>query len=123
MGLFNKIIDSFNSNEFSVSGNSKLKSISKEFKKNFDLTLVFYKGNMIADENLSFAKLNQKTSMKVDTSINNDDLKIKASMTVKEVEKSFLNTYGVKVQVKDKRGKNLVNNNFTLGDARRNEGN
>ena len=123
MGLFNNIIDSFNSNEFSVSGNSKLKSISKEFKKNFDLTLVFYKGNMIADENLSFAKLNQKTSLKVDTSINNDDLKIKASMTVKEVEKSFLNTYGVKVQVKDKRGKNLVNDNFTLGDARRNEGN
>ena len=60
MGIFNNIIDSFNSSEFSVAGNKKLKTISKEFKNSFELTLVFYKGNMIADGDLTLAKLNQK---------------------------------------------------------------
>ena len=57
MGIFNNIVDSFNKSEFSVSGNKKLKTISKEFKNCFELSLVFYKGNMIADGDLTLAKL------------------------------------------------------------------
>jgi len=118
MGIFNNIIDSFNSSEFSVAGNKKLKTISKEFKNSFELTLVFYKGNMIAEGDLTLAKLNQKTSMEVDTT-SDEEIKIKGNMKVKEVEKLFKSTFGTKVQVKDKSGKHLINDDLTLGDARR----
>ena len=55
MGFFNNIIDSFNSAEFSVSGNKKLKSLSRDFKKDFGLSLVFFKGNIIADGDQTLA--------------------------------------------------------------------
>ena len=123
MGIFNKIIDNFKSGDFSVSGNKKLRTINKEFKDSFNLSLLIYKGNQRADESLSFAELNKKTSIDVDTSINNMDLEIKASMTIKEVERLFLNTFGVKVQIGDKKGK-IIGSKFdsiTLGEASREE--
>tara|TARA_B100000513_G_scaffold161506_1_gene78427 strand:+ start:1927 stop:2304 length:378 start_codon:yes stop_codon:yes gene_type:complete len=123
MGIFNKIIDNFKSNEFSVSGNKKLRTINKEFKDSFNLSLLIYKGNQRADESLSFAELNKKTSIDVDTSINNMDLQIKASMTIKEVERLFFDTFGVKVQIGDKKGK-IIGSKFdsiTLGEASREE--
>ncbi|MBF45277.1 MAG: hypothetical protein CMD38_03160 [Flavobacteriales bacterium] len=123
MGIFNKIIDNFKSNDFSVSGNKKLRTINKEFKDSFNLSLLIYKGNQRADESLSFADLNKKTSIDVDTSINNVDLEIKASMTIKEVEGLFFDTFGVKVQIGDKKGK-LIGSKFdsiTLGEASRQE--
>lgn len=123
MGIFNKIIDNFKSNDFSVSGNKKLRTINKEFKESFNLSLLIYKGNQRADESLSFAELNKKTSIDVDTSINNMDLHIKASMTIKEVERLFFDTFGVKVQIGDKKGK-IISSKFdsiTLGEASREE--
>ena len=120
MGIFNNIVDSFNKSDFSVSGNKKLKTISKEFKNCFELSLIFYKGNMIADGDLTLAKLNSKTTLKVKTT-SDDELIIKANMKVKEVEKIFKSTFGTKVQVKDSTGKYLVDDNSTLGDARRAE--
>ena len=121
MGIFNKIIDNFKSNDFSVSGNKKLRTINKEFKDSFNLSLLIYKGNQRADESLSCAELNKKTSIDVDTSINNMDLQIKASMTIKEVERLFFDTFGVKVQIGDKKGK-IISSKFdciTLGEAYR----
>ena len=123
MGLFDSIVDRFTNAEFSVSGRKKLGTINKEFSKAFGLTLLIYKGNQRADSKLSFADLNQKTSLKVDTSINNSDINLKASMTIKEVERNFLDTYGVKVQVGDKNG-NIIGAKFgrvTLGEAARGE--
>ena len=120
MGIFNNIVDSFNKNEFSVSGNKKLKTISKEFKNSFGLSLVFYKGNMIADSNITLAKLNSKTTLDVKTT-SDEELNIKGNMKVKEVEKIFKSTFGTKVQIKDSTGKHLVDDNSTLGDARRAE--
>jgi hypothetical protein len=123
MGIFNKIIDNFKSDDFSVSGNKKLRTINKEFEDSFNLSLLIYKGNQRADESLSFAELNKKTSIDVDTSINNVDLQIKASMTIKEVEKLFFDTFGVKVQIGDNKGKIIGSkfDNITLGEASREE--
>lgn len=118
MGFLNNIMDSFNSSEFTVSGNKKLKSISRDFKKDFGLSLVFYKGNMIADDNLTLAALNKKTSLYVNTT-SDEEIKIKGNMKVKEVEKIFKDTFGTKVQIKDKAAKNLIDNNKSLGDAAR----
>ena len=54
MGLLNNIKDAFNKADFTVAPNKKLKTISADFKKAFDLTLVFYKGAQIADGDLNW---------------------------------------------------------------------
>ena len=118
MGIFNSIKDHFNNAEFSIAPNKKLKTISKDFKSSFNLSLVFYKGNMIADGDLTLAALNKKTTKKVDTT-SKEDVKIKASMKVGDVEDLFERTYGVKVQIKDKTAKHLMDNSLSLGNASR----
>ena len=118
MGLFNKLTDHFKNAEFSVAPNKKLKTISKDFKTAFNLSLVFYKGPKIAEGDLTLAALNKKTSKDVNTS-SNQDLKIKASMKVGQVEDLFESTFGIKVQIKDSAAKSLIDNDFTIGDASR----
>lgn len=118
MGIFNSIKDHFNNAEFSIAPNKKIKSISRDFKAAFNLTLVFYKGNLIAEDNLTLAALNKKTAKDVKTS-SKEDIKIKASMKVGVVEDLFDTAYSVKVQIKDKSGKNLIDNGLTLGNASR----
>lgn len=118
MGLFDNIKDRFTNAEFSVAPNKKLKTISKEFKDSFGLSLVFYKGSMIAEDTLTLAGLNQKTNKEVITNAK-DDLKIKASMKIGAVEKLFDDKFGVKVQIKDKSAKNLLDNDLSLGNASR----
>jgi hypothetical protein len=44
MGLINNIKDAFNKAEFTVAPNKKLKTLSADFLKAFDLQLAFYKG-------------------------------------------------------------------------------
>ena len=118
MRIFNSILDHFNNAEFSIAPNKKLKTISKNFKSSFNLSLIFYKGNMIADGDLTLAALNKKTEKKVNTT-SQEEIKIKGSMKVGDVENLFEETYGVKVQIKDKSGKTLVDNDLTLGKASR----
>ena len=118
MGLFNSFKDHFNKAEFSITPNKKLKRISSEFKATFNLSLVFYKGNFIADSNLTLSSLDKKTSNAMNIN-SKENLKIKASMKVGKVEDLFLSTYGIKVQIKDNAAKKLINNDLTLGDASR----
>ena len=117
MGIFNKIKDSFNSSEFTIAPNKKLKTLSSDFLKSFGLSLVFYKGNKIADGDLTLSALNKITSKEINLSA--DALKIKASMKVGEVENLFDERFGVKVQIKDKLEKICVDNSLTIGDAGR----
>ena len=118
MGLFNSIKDHFNKAEFTIAPNKKLKTISKEFKEAFGLSLIFYKGKMIAEDSLTLAALNNKTSKEVDTS-SKEGLKLKASMKIGDAEKLFDTLYGISVQIKDKSAKNLIDNNLTIGNASR----
>lgn len=119
MGLINKIKDSFTSAEFSVAPQKKLKTISAEFLKAFNLRLVFYKGQTIADENMTLNQLNKKTTKEVKTS--GEALKIKGSTKVGVAEKMFDEEFGVTVQIKDKAGKVCVPNDITIGAAARGE--
>ena len=119
MGLLNNILDRFNKAEFNVAPNKKLKTISQEFKSNFELTLVFYKGSIIADQTMTLAALDRRTTKKANTKA--DGLKVKGSMKVGDVEKLFDSHFGVTVQIKDKTGKKLVPNEITLGKASREE--
>jgi hypothetical protein len=120
MGFFDNIKDRFNKAEFSVSPNKKLKTISKSFKDNFELSLVFYKGNLIADGNLTIAALNKLTSKEVNKQ-SGEELNIKGSMKVGDVEKEFMRLYNIKVQIKDLSEKKLIPNDITIGQGSRGE--
>ena len=113
--LVNRIADNFDKQEFSVAPQKKLKTISKDFNAAFGLDLVFYKGKKIAESDLTLAGLNKKTADAVDSKAG--DMKIKASMSVGEVENLFKSHFGTTVQIKSS-GK-LVDDNTSLGDARR----
>lgn len=119
MGILNNLKDAFNKAEFTVAPNKKLKTISADFKKNFDLTLAFYKGSVLADPEMTLAALNKKTSKEVYATA--EGLKIKGSMKVGDVEKLFDQNFGVTVQIKDKSGKVCVPNGITIGQAARGE--
>lgn len=119
MGILNNLMDKFKNAEFTVAPQKKLKTISADFKKAFNLSLVFYKGVQIADGELTLAALNKKTTKEVKSDA--DGLKIKASMKVGDVEKLFDENFGVTVQIKDAEGKKLVPNEITLGQAARGE--
>ena len=119
MGLLNNILDSFKNAEFTVAPNKKLKTISADFKKAFNVSLVFYKGAQIADGDLTLAALNKKTTKDVNSKA--DGLKIKASMKVGDAEKLFDANFGVTVQIKDATGTKLVPNGITIGQAARGE--
>lgn len=120
MGILDNLKDQFKNAEFSVAPNKKLKTISKEFKNSFGLSLVFYKGNKIAEDGLTLAALNKKTTKEVKTK-EDKDLKIKASMKVGAVEKLFESNFGVTVQIKDKEAKKLISNDVTIGNASRSQ--
>ena len=112
-------MDRFKNAEFTVAPQKKLKTISADFKKSFELTLVFYKGAAMADGDLTRAALNKKTTQEVNAKA--DGLKIKASMKVGDAEKLFDTNFGVTVQIKDAKGTKLVPNGITIGQATRGE--
>ena len=119
MGIVYNLMDRFKNAEFTVAPQKKLKTISADFKKAFELTLVFYKGAAIADGDLTLAALNKKTTKEVNAKA--DGLKIKASMKVGDAEKLFDTNFGVTVQIKDAKGTKLVPNEITIGKAARGE--
>lgn len=119
MGLINNFFDRFSKAEFDVAPNKKLKTISSEFLKTFNVSLVFYKGKMIAEGSLTLAGLNNKTAKNVNAKA--DGIRVKANMKVGDVEKLFDTTFGVTVQIKDAGQTKLVPNEITIGQAARGE--
>ncbi|MFM7388775.1 MAG: hypothetical protein ACKO5L_11530, partial [Bacteroidota bacterium] len=67
----------------------------------------------------TFAKLNQRTSKNVNW--NAEDLKIRASMTIKQVEDMISEQFGLTVQVANEHDTYCVANNYTIGQAKRKE--
>lgn len=119
MGLFSSITDRFKGADFDVAPNKKLKTIKKEFEENFGLKLKIYKGKKIAEDNLTINQLNKKTSL--DVKKETRGVKIKASHTVEDVENSFLNSFGLNVNICYPDGKIIPPNEekLTLGKALR----
>ena len=121
MGLLNNIKDPFTNAEFTVAPQKKVKSVCADFKKTFGATLAIYKGSQLADPEMTLAALNKRTTKDITTK-SYDELKIKASMKVGEVEKLFDQMFGLTVQVKDPKGTYCVDNKLTIGQAARGEG-
>ena len=74
--FISNITDKFKAKDFHLAPNKKIRSLKADFKNNFGLTLRVYKGKQLADEELTLAALNQRTSKDIKST--NEDLKIKA---------------------------------------------
>lgn len=118
MGILNNIKDHFSIAEFTIAPNKKVKTVCANFKKAFGTTLAIYKGKALADGDLTLNQLNQKTSKDLKVNSKNE-LKLKASMKVGEVENLFDEIFGITVQIKDPAGKVCVDNKLTIGQAAR----
>ena len=119
MGLFSNLFDSFKAGDFNLEPNKKVKTVQREFKENFGLTLRIYKGKQFADGDLTLAALNSKTSKNIDSQ--KDDLKIKANMKIGDFEKLIDEHFGLTVQVANEHDTYCVSNTYTLGQASRKE--
>lgn len=120
MKLIKSFLDRFTNAEFTIQPNKKLKTLSKEFNMTFGLTLVFYKGKLVAEGDLTLNRLNEKTSAKISTK-STQVLKLNANHKVGLVEEKFMECFGVTVQIKDAQGEKLLPNSITLGQAIRGE--
>ena len=119
MGIFNNFFDQFKAGDFTLEPNKKVKTIQSEFKDNFQLSLRVYKGKQFADPEWTIAGLNEKTSKKV--MAQNEDLTIKANMTIKAFEDLVADHFGLVVQVANEHNTYCINNGYTLGQAARKE--
>ena len=117
--FISNITDKFKAKDFHLAPNKKIRSLKADFKNNFGLTLRVYKGKQLADEELTLAALNQRTSKDIKSS--NEDLKIKVSMTIDEFEKLIDAHFGLTVQVVNEYDTYCINNKYTLGQAARKE--
>lgn len=119
MGFFSNFFDRFKAADFHLAPNKKIKSIQSEFKNNFGLTLRVYKGKALADPEMTFAQLNQRTSKSINAS--NTDLIIKANMNIGDFEKLIDQHFGVTVQIANEFDTYCINNKYTIGQASRKE--
>ena len=119
MKILNQIKDSFTSTDFEVEITMKVTDLTKHFKNKFGLSLRVYKGKKLADDGrMTLKTLDERTTQ---TSVNFDSnkLKIKATNKIGEVEQLFLNHFGITVQIADIENKKLLDDNLTLGEAKR----
>jgi hypothetical protein len=108
------LMDNFKAADFEISGKMKVKSLQKDFKGNFGVTLRVYNGVKFADPDKTLGSFKSTTT-------NVDGFKVKAKMTVNEVEKKFIENFGLKVQIADKNDTHLLPNSITLGEGARGE--
>ncbi len=114
MGFLGKIMDNFKAADFDITPSMKVKSLQTEFKKNFGVTLRVYNGVKFADGDKTLGSFKS-------TNTNAAGFKIKAKMTVDQVEDLFSSNFGLKVQVADKDDSHLLPNSITLGEGARGE--
>ena len=117
--FISNITDKFKAKDFHLAPNKKIRSLKSDFKNNFGLTLRVYKGKQFADEELTLAALDRRTSKDIDAE--KEDLKIQVSLTIAEFEKLIDSHYGLTVQVANEYDTYCINNKYTLGQASRKE--
>ena len=117
LNFISNFTDKFKGGDFHIEAHKKVKTIQSDFKQNFGLTLRVYKGKQLADPKLTLAELNSKTSKNINYSA--EDVTIKASMTIHEVEQLIDSHFGLTVQIAKEFDNYCINNKYTLGQALR----
>ena len=112
--MFNQFFDRFKAGDFEPSSSMLVVELQREFFDNFGLVLRVYKGKHLAEEKLM---LSQVANMEAAA----EKLKIKASMTIGEVEEAFKATFNITVQISNEYETYLINNKYTIGQAMRKE--
>ncbi|WP_454948096.1 hypothetical protein [Capnocytophaga leadbetteri] len=117
--ILNEIKDAFTSADFNVESTMKVNDLCKKFKENFGLALRVYKGKQIAsDGRMTLKSLDERTK-KTSVNFDSESLKLRANMQISEVEKKFLDHFGIVIKIADIENKKIISGNLTLGNAKR----
>ena len=96
--------------EIRVTKATSVKSLKRQFKEEFKCSLVVYTGNKFADDDTKIHAL-AKDDYK------GGELSLGARSRVGNVEDYFMNSFGVKVQIKNTDSTKLADNKMTLTQA------
>jgi Lon protease-like protein len=117
MGLLDSIKDNFRNASFEIDESMPITELTQKFRANFGCSLRVYRGKILADGRMTIRTLNKHTTLEINHVA--EKLKIKATEKAGDVEKKFLEHFGIKVQIADKHNANLVPDEITLGEASR----
>ena len=89
---------------------SSLKSIKRQFSEEFNCNIRIYKGNKFADEKTKISELSKTDSA-------GGELDLGARSRVANVERYFMEEFGIKVQISNADDSKLADNSMTLTQA------
>jgi hypothetical protein len=89
---------------------SSVQSIKSQFTKEFNCNIRIYNGSRFADDKAKISELSK-------TENSSGELELGARSRVDNVEKYFMDTFGIKVQVSNATDTKLADNAMTLTQA------
>ncbi|MGB0770399.1 MAG: hypothetical protein ACPGPB_06555 [Flavobacteriaceae bacterium] len=89
---------------------SSVKSIKRQFSEEFNCNIRIYKGNKFADEKTKISELSKTESA-------GGELDLGARSRVANVERYFMEEFGIKVQISNADDTKLADNSMTLTQA------
>jgi hypothetical protein len=89
---------------------SSVQSIKRQFKDDFNCSIRIYKGNKFADDKTKISELSK-------TDNPGGELELGARSRVENVERYFMETFGIKVQISNADDSKLADNSMTLTQA------
>ncbi|MDR1623602.1 MAG: hypothetical protein LBS04_01315 [Tannerellaceae bacterium] len=99
--------------ELSVSGRMKVKSLKKDFKDEFGISLRVYNGKRFADDEVTLANIRREAQT------SRGDLKVNGNMQIGTFETKFKEIFGITVQVADVNDSKLLDDSLTLSAAKK----
>jgi hypothetical protein len=93
-----------------VTKSSSVKSIKKQFSKEFNCNIRIYNGKKFADDSIKIAELSKNENFK-------GELELGARSRVGNVEDYFKNEFGITVQIANADDTKLAKNDMTLTQA------
>lgn len=89
---------------------SSVQSIQRQFKNEFNCNIRIYKGNIFAEQKIKINELSKKDNP-------GGELNVGPRSRVENVERYFMETFGIKVQVSNSDNTKLADNSLTLSQA------
>lgn len=89
---------------------SSVQSIKRQFSEEFNCNIRIYKGNQFADDGTKISELS-------DSDNPGGELDLGPRSRVENVEKYFMETFGIKVQISNSDDTKLADNSMTLNQA------
>ena len=93
-----------------VTKSSSVQSIKRQFSEEFNCNIRIYKGNQFADEKTKINELSKKDG-------SGGELDLGARSRVENVERYFMEEFGIKVQISNADDTKLADNSMTLTQA------